>query len=133
MSKVDASKFGSARVKITPDDLEGDVAVLTVSGYEEFDVDDDTVKGGKRKSAVLMFEETGEAVLYLNKGMVESLVERLGDDSDGWLGEKVPVERHVAEFGNKRFPKVRVVPAEEWDEYLKPAKKAAKSSKGRGR
>lgn len=133
MSKVDASKFGSSKPKITPDDLEGDVAVLTISGYEEFDVDDASTESGKRRSAVLMFEQTEDRVLYLNKGMIETLVEKLGDDSDGWLGQQVPVEKHVAKFGNEKFPKVRVVPAEEWGEYIKPARKAAKAAKGRGR
>ena len=125
MSKVDASKFGSAAPKLEPYDLEEDTAVLTLDKYEEVWVDDKNVtegpNKGKRLSATLRFRETGDKVLWLNKGMVETLVEQLGDDSEKWLGQKIPVEKHVAKFGNDKFPKVRVVPSEEWDGIFKEA------------
>lgn len=121
MAKVDTSKFGSSAPKLMPEDLEEDVAILTIAKYEEVMVDDDEAEGGKRQSATLKFNETGEKVVWLNKGMVEALVEQLGDDSDKWVGQKIPVERHTATFGNKKFPKVRVVPAEEWDKLFKEA------------
>ena len=119
--KVDASKFGSSAPKLMPEDLEEDAAILTISKYEEVMVDDDDAEGGKRQSATLKFEETGDKVIWLNKGMVEALVEQLGDDADKWAGQKIPVERHVATFGNKKFPKVRVMMAEEWDKAFKEA------------
>ncbi len=123
--KVDTSKFGSSAPKLEPDDLEEDAAILTLDKYEEVLVDDDTVKGGdhpgKRQSATIRFRETGEKVLWLNKGMAETLVEQLGDDADAWAGQKVPVERHVASFGNKKYPKVRVMPSEQWDAAFKEA------------
>lgn len=119
--KVDTSKFGSSAPKLMPDDLEEDVAILTIAKYEEVMVDDDEVEGGKRQSATLKFAETGDKVIWLNKGMVESLVEQLGDDADKWAGQKIPVERHTATFGNKKFPKVRVMPSEEWDKTFKEA------------
>jgi len=119
--KVDASKFGSSAPKLMPEDLEEDAAILTISKYEEVMVDDDEAEGGKRQSATLKFEETGDKVIWLNKGMVEALVEQLGDDADKWPGQKIPVERHVATFGNKKFPKVRVMMAEEWDKTFKEA------------
>jgi hypothetical protein len=119
--KVDASKFGSSAPKLMPEDLEEDVAILTVAQYEEVSVDDDNAEGGKRQSATLKFVETGDKVVWLNKGMVETLVEQLGDDADKWAGQKVPVERHVASFGNKKYPKVRVMVSDEWDKTFKEA------------
>lgn len=119
--KVDTSKFGSSAPKLLPDDLDGDYTILTVEAYEEAEVDDDDVEGGKRHSANIRFKETGDKVLWLNKGQAEALVEQLGDDADKWAGEKVPVERHVATFRGKKFPKVRVMLSEEWDKAFKEA------------
>jgi hypothetical protein len=120
-NKVDPSKFGSSAPKLMPEDLEEDAAILTIAKYEEVMVDDDEAEGGKRQSATLKFVETGDKVVWLNKGMVEALVEQLGDDSDKWAGQKCPVERHVATFGNKKYPKVRVMMSEEWDRAFKDA------------
>jgi hypothetical protein len=53
--------------------------------------------------------------------MIETLIEQLGDDADKWPGQKIPVEKHVAKFGNDKFPKVRVMPSEEWDAGFKAA------------
>jgi len=119
--KVDSSKFGSTAPKLLPDDLEEEAAFLTVASYDEIEVEDDEQESGKRNSATLRFEETGDKVLWLNKGMVETLVEQLGEDADKWIGQKIPVERHVAKFGTKKFPKVRVMPSEEWDKAFKDA------------
>jgi len=120
MGKVDPTRMGSSVPKITPDDIE-DAAILTIAAYDEAEVDDDEAEGGKRLSANLMFEEIEEKVLWLNKGMVETLVEQLGDESDDWIGQKVPVESYTAKFKGKKFPKVRVMPSEEWDKAFKEA------------
>lgn len=119
-TKVDVSKFGSSAPKLTPDDIE-DAAILTIAAYEEVEVDDSDAESGKRLSATLRFEETGDKVLWLNKGMIESLVEGLGDDADNWIGQQVPVEPYTASFGSKKFPKVRVMPHEEWAKAFREA------------
>jgi hypothetical protein len=121
MGKVSAEDYGSSTPKITPDDLEGDFTILTVTGFETVDVDDDGVEGGKRKSATLTFEETENKVLWLNKGMIEALCTQLGTESDNWTGKQVPVEKYTARYGNKSYPKVRVMPSEEWDKAFKDA------------
>lgn len=131
--KVDPETLGSAAPKLLPEDLEEKVAVLTIASYDEDEIEDDEKEGGKRKTAYLTFEETGDKRIYLNVGQAKTLVAKLGPDADKWIGQKVPVERHVAKFGNKSFPKVVVVAAEEWDDYLDtPKSKRAKSGrKGR--
>lgn len=119
--KVDSSRFGSSAPKLTPEDLEEDAAILTIESYEEAEVDDEDSEDGKRWSANLKFKETGEKVLWLNKGMIDSLIEQLGDDADQWTGQKIPVEKHVALFRGKKFPKVRVMLSEQWDKTFKAA------------
>ena len=121
MRKVNASDYGTSTPKITPDDLEGDFAILTVVDFEDVEVPDDSVEGGKRKTATLTFEETEDKVLWLNMGMIDALVEQLGDDLDAWKGQEVPVEKYTARFRGKSFPKVRVMAAEEWDKAFKDA------------
>lgn len=129
MGRISADDFGSSTPKLTPDDLEADVAILTVADFETVDVDDDNAEGGKRKSATLTFEETDDRVLWLNKGMVEALIERLGDNTDKWKGQKVPVEKYTARFRGKSYPKVRVMMAEEWDDVLTPSRSKGKTAK----
>ena len=119
--KVDTSKFGSSAPKLTPDDLVEDVAILTVEQYDEAEGDDEDNPGQKRVAANLTFKETGDKVLWLNKGMAETLVEQLGDDADKWNGQKVPVEKHIAQYRGKKFPKVRVCLSEEWGNLFKSA------------
>lgn len=119
--KVDASKFGSAAPKLEPTDLEEDAAILTIAEYDEAEVDDDEAEGGKRTAAYITFEETGDKRIWLNKGMVEALIEQLGDDADKWIGAQCPVEKHDAKFKGKTFPKVRVMLSEDWPQAFKDA------------
>ena len=140
MGKVSGEQFGKSRAKITPEDLEGDVAILTIASYEQMELDDAEAEGGKRTSAVLTFQETGDKVIWLNKTQVDALIARLGDESDDWAGQKVPVEKVVATFGKNKYPKVVVVgDPDEWDAYLnnggrkKKAKAVAKVGKKKGK
>lgn len=126
--KINPDDFGKSAPKITQDDLEGDVAILTIAAYEEIELDDPETDSGKRKSATLRFTETGDKVLWLNKNQIESLVERLGDNPDAWSGQRCPVEKVRTQFRGKSYDKVAVVHADEWDEYLKP-----RTKKPRGR
>lgn len=114
MGKVNPDALGGGGPKVTQDDLENDIAVLTVTEYEELTVKDAEADGGKRISAVLRFEETGDKALWLNAQMVRDLIAWYGDDSDDWIGKAVPVEKYTAKFGSKEFPKVRVMLADEW-------------------
>jgi len=121
MGKINPADFGSSTPKLGPDDLEGDAAMLTIATFETVEVDDDEVEGGKRNAATLTFNETDDKVLWLNKGMVETLVEQLGDDDELWIGKVIPVEKYTARYRGQKYPKVRVVPSEEWPKAFKEA------------
>jgi hypothetical protein len=125
--KVDPSRYGSSAPKLTQEDLEEDAAILTVAEFDEAELEDDE---GKRVAAFVTFEETGERRLWLNKGMLETLVEQLGDDADKWIGQKVPVEKHTAMYNKREYPKVRVMQSEEWEQAFKDAgvKRAGQAS-----
>jgi hypothetical protein len=116
--KVQRDKYGSNTPKLTPDNLEGEAAVLTVAGFDEqtFDGED-----GKRVTPFLWFKETGDLVLYINATQIDYLVERLGDESDNWIGKQVPVEKHSSTYKGQRFEKVWVQPPERWDDAISEA------------
>ena len=116
--KISSSTYGSSTPKITQEDLEADIAVMTIASFDEVEVDDAEAPNGKRKSPFLTFTETGEKVLWLNKTQIDSLITALGDDVDQWIGEAIPVQKHTAMYAGKKFPKVIVCPAEDWVEYL---------------
>ena len=90
---------------------------------EDVEVPDPAAPSGVRKSLTLTFTELPDKVLWLNKSQIETLVLRLGDDSDRWTGTTVPVESYVAEYRGQRFPKVRVVAEESWESLLAAAKR----------
>lgn len=128
-NKVDLDKYGSKRPKLTPEDLEGDAAVLTVAGFEQFMVKDDV---GERPTAILVFEETGDKALFLNKTMLSALVERLGNDGDKYIGEKVPIEARKVTYQGKTTTKLYVMAAEEWDHAFEEAGLIKRSKKPKG-
>ena len=122
MSKVNLKDYGTKSEKITIEDLEQDVAILTLDTVDEVDVDDEESATGKRRSMVLSFVELAGKVLWPNRTQIATLIAKLGDDSDNWIGAKVPVEKARVPFKGKMFDKVRIVAAPEWDQYLKPSK-----------
>ena len=118
MSRVNPDAHGTARPKIEPDDLEEDVAVLTIAEYSEMEVDDAGTDSGKRLSACLIFQETGEKVCWLNKTAISALVHYYGDESDAWEGQPCPVEKVQGVAFGKSYSKVGVVPMDAWPEYI---------------
>lgn len=114
MAKADVNEMGKSGPKLTPEMLEGDAAVLTLTHAERVEVDDNESKTGKRVVWAMKFEETEEHVLYLNKTQLEYMVAVYGDESDHWIGKPVAVERHTSEFGKKKFDKVWVCAPESW-------------------
>lgn len=120
MSKVKPEKFGKSRPKVTPDDLEGgDYLVLTIAKFGEEVFTDGETGGTPRPTAYLEFKETGDKVLWLGVTQVRYLVERLGDESDDWIGEKCPVEIVTPTFAGKmQPPKCWVAEPKEWDRML---------------
>lgn len=130
MAKVDPTKHGSSKPKLTVDDFEEDVAILTIASFEEAEIDDSEAPDGKRMLAMLFFEESGDKAMYLNKTQLEYLIEGLdSDDSDDWAGQQVPVEIKRGTFRGRKYEKPHVVDPDEWKDYLKPKKARRKRAK----
>lgn len=132
MGKVDPTRLGRSAPKVTQDDLEEDVAVVTIASYEEGELDDADAPEGKRATAFLTFKELGDKRLYLNVTQAKVLVERLGESSDKWIGQQVPIEKVTSRFGTKKYEKVSVVTdPEEWEDYVEPAPRRRRRAKRR--
>jgi hypothetical protein len=117
--KVQTSKYGNARPKIEQEDLEGgDAAVFTIAAVEEQKVTGDD---GERLSLVLLTEELGDKVLWLNVTQIGYLIAKLGDESDRWVGQKVPLEKTITHYAGKPFKKVWVAAPESWDQIFEDA------------
>jgi hypothetical protein len=131
MTKITREEFGAGRPKLSPEDLDRPSMVLVIAAAEPIHVEDDDAPDGKRKVLVLRFEETGEKAMYLNKGMIDALLGQFGPETDDWIGQRVPVQRHTAVFRGAHYPKVRIPPLEEWADLLGP-KTTTRSSKRSG-
>ncbi len=116
---IEPGRFSGSRPRLEQDDLEEDVAILTIATVEEVNVKQDD--GGERPSLVCTFDETEDKALWLNVTQIKALVQMLGNDEKKWPGCKVPVERHEAEFRGKTYHKVRVMLADEWQGIFKEA------------
>ena len=115
MGKVDLNRYGGlAGAKMVPEDLDEDIAILTISEFGE-------QKNPEGISPVLRFQEAPDRLLYINRTQVEFLVKKLGDDSDNWIGRKIPVEKKEVEYNGKMFLKVYVMEPQDWDKTLRAA------------
>lgn len=131
MTKIDAGEFNRRSPKITRDMLEQDVAILTIVNAAVVTVNEGT--DTERKSIILSFEETGEHVFWPTATEVGILIEKFGDDTDDWQGEKMPLEKVSREFGGKTHDKLGIPAAEQWDDYLKPKKSSVKAAPVKGK
>lgn len=129
--KASREKLGTRTPKLTVDDFSGKNVIGTITGYDEFEV-----PGEDRLCAVLFFEETGDKALFLNATMMDDLIAAFGtDETDKWIGKKVPLEKRRVTFKGKTHDKVYVVSHEDWDQFLVSTRRsrAAKSAKRRKR
>ena len=126
MAKVNKSQFTSKHPKLEQDDLEKDAAVLTIESADVITVEDDEQESGERTSIVLSFKETEDKVMWPNPSEIGVLIDKLGDDTDKWVGKQVPVEKVTRKFKGRSYPKIGIVEADEWDGYLGKKGKSGK-------
>lgn len=130
---------GASRTGLEPKDLGGKkVALLTISRVDpEIKIPDTTRPGGVRVVCVLSFEEfegENDRALYLNKTQVKFLIAQFGNETDRWVGKRVPLEVVKVNDVSSGKPKSKVWvadPAGKWDAIV--GKPVAVKPKGKGR
>lgn len=136
MKASDPKYGGASRPKIEQDDIEdGDAVVVTIE-----DVEEEKVKGdrGDKVLLVLITREFGDKVHRLNTTQRDYLIEKLGDETDRWIGKRVPLVKQTVEFQKKKYPTVYVAAPEEWDDLLAgeeapPARRPRTVAKAKGK
>ena len=121
MAKLNPNNYNPVRPKLTPEMLEGTAAILTITNAEEIDIIDPNRSGGFRKALAVNFEETGEATMWPNATMSQTLIQMLGEDTDEWIGKAVPVESRHVRWGGETHHKVCIIEAREWKDAFKEA------------
>lgn len=125
MGKIDPNRYGGVQgTKLTPDDLDGDAAVLTIAEFTE----QRNTGEGRQLSPVLRYVEAPDKLHYLNRLQIERLIAKLGDDSDRWIGKRVPVAVEDIEYDGTTYAKVYVMPPDQWTVTLAEADRKAKPS-----
>lgn len=129
--------YGQMRDKLEPDDIDGKTAVLTILSAEARNFAPDGK--GEEFKIVLTFEEfpadddadppTKEKEYIVNATSYKTLVAKLGDNYDAWVGEPVVMQPTTTTFGNQTFEKVHVASPERWDKAMTAYKKATKGKK----
>lgn len=77
----------------------------------------------------LSTREPPDYILFLTSGDLREMVERLGDETDDWLGKRVVLELVNRSYQGRPYEKYAVAPATEWDDVLRPLKAPPPSAK----
>lgn len=141
MPKINEKTYGggASRTALSPEDLGGKkAAVLTISAVDpEVKIPDTSRPNGVRVVCVLSFEEfvgDEDRALYLNKTQVKFLVAQFGDETDDWIGQRMPVEIVKVNDVSTGRPKAKVYvadPQDSWGEILKVSRPRATAKKAR--
>lgn len=137
MPKINLNDYGSTRPKLDLSRITGQDAVLTIASVEQVNVEDKSKPNGVRPSIVLTFREFPDSkegandapAWWPNKTMLATIVENLGDNTDKWIDEPMPVTK--GKVRNPQTGKIQdtIFAIEEWEEGLKAASRAAKGKR----
>lgn len=110
--------YGEMRDKLTPDDLEGKPAPLTILTVE---VKNMAPRGSPREDNKLsiVFKEFPTKEYVANATSYKTLVMKLGDNYEKWPGQVAIMAPTTNTFQGKAFEKVHVASPERWDKVVR--------------
>ena len=120
MSKVPEEARGQGAKQLKPGDFGDAETLVGTIATAKFR------KGQYGLRLHLTFEEYPDTELRKGPQSVSRLVEKLGDETDDWVGEKIPLVRTRESVGGKDSVVYQVAPPDEWDKLLAAAKRATK-------
>ena len=107
------------RAKLSPESLGGLArVVIRVHSAGSF-----TKPSGQNETALtywLSSQEPPDHIMFLTRGDLGQLVEKLGDETDTWPGQRVVLELVNRTYQGRPYEKYAVAPAEEWNDVLRP-------------
>lgn len=133
MAIINRNTFGGDRKPaLKPDHVAGDATVVTIRR-----ADAPKVGGGTR--VVLEFDEYPDHAFWLNQTKLDYVMSKLGNDTDKWIGQRVPLEKIMVNNpqSGEDTECLYVAPPQEWDSMFsefdgvkKPAAKKAAAKRG---
>lgn len=125
MAKVTQEQRSSGSPQLKPTMAGGaDLIAVTIAK-----VDFKTSQFRKEKQPVLIFEEFPDAEYRCGKRATDRLCEKLGEETDWWVGETIPLVKGREEVGNNVYVVYQVPPPDEWKDALKRAGTSKTSKK----
>jgi hypothetical protein len=126
--KINPNEFGNPPA-LTPEDFDGDTVILTVHKVEVY-----KGFGGGRQVGIHTAEFPDKA-LYLNRTMLTTLTNKLGSETNAWIGARVPFEVVAVRNPqtNQDVNRIYPVNATQWDSVLAEASAAAAPASRRKR
>lgn len=122
MAKITQEQKGGGRPQLKPKDCgNADLVVVTITAVEM-----KSSQFRKNEQPVLAFKEFPEHEYRVGKRGVDALCTRHGDDTDEWVGERIPLVRRFEQMSKNQGGDgyvYQVAPAEEWTALFKKAKK----------
>ena len=110
--------YGEMRDKLTPDDVEGKAAPLTI---QTVDVKNMAPRGSPREDNKLsiVFKEFPGKEYVANATSYKTLCLKLGDNYEKWVGQVAIMAPTTNTFQGKAFEKVHVASPDRWDKVMK--------------
>lgn len=124
--KVPQNAKQAGKAQLNPERAGGaETLIVTVTAVEFRDS-----QFKKEPQPVLSFAEYPDNELRLGKRSTARVCERLGDETDDWVEERIPLVKAREEIGRQSYVVYQVAPVEEWDVLLKDGKgKKGKAAK----
>lgn len=132
MAKIERNASGFTRDRkpaLLPEHINGSATVLTIKEVA-------TPRVGGVQKVVMVFEEFPHHSYWLNATMTDYMIAVKGDDTDAWVGERVPLEKLNVDNPTTGEPVERlyVMPPREWPDAFAAfdggTKKKAAAKKG---
>lgn len=115
MAKITQEQRTEGKPQLKPDAVgNADVLVVTVA---EIDFKDSQFRGGKQP--VLTFKEFPNHEWRVGKRSLNRICEQLGEETDDWKGERIPLIKAREEVGKATYVVFQAAPPEEWTDLLK--------------
>lgn len=122
MTKITQAQKTAGRPQLKPEAAgNADLLVVTVASVEFKES-----QFRKEPQPVLVFEEFPEHEWRVGKRSLNRICEQLGDETDDWKGERIPLIKAREEVGKATYVVFQAAPPEEWAALLKQSKRKTK-------
>lgn len=115
MTKITQGQRSEGKPQLKPEAVgNADVLVVTVASVEFKDS-----QFRKEQQPVLTFKEFPQHEWRVGKRSLNRICERIGEETDDWIGERIPLVKAREEVGKATYVVFQAAPEEDWADLLK--------------